>query len=109
MQALTNRMKQVDRRKMNFLERLYLVSIFKGMMITFMHMFKKKPTINYPEKTRPFSPVFGSYTSSTGMRKEGRTAPPVVCVQLPVPAEAIMEAARKKRRGRKFIQGRKIL
>src|SRR5664279_91349 len=58
MQALTNRLKQVDRRKMNFLERLYLVAIFKGMLITFSHIFKKKPTINYPEKERPFSPVF---------------------------------------------------
>ena len=58
MQALTNRLKQVDRRKMNFLERLYLVAIFKGMLITFSHIFKKRPTINYPEKTRPFSPVF---------------------------------------------------
>ena len=51
MQALTNRSKQVDRRKMNFFEKLYLIAIFKGMLITFMHMFKKKPTINYPEKT----------------------------------------------------------
>lgn len=58
MNALTNRAKPVDRRKMNFLERIYLVAIFKGMMITFSHIFKKKPTINYPEKTRPFSPVF---------------------------------------------------
>ena len=26
---------------MNFMERLYLPAIFKGMAITFMHMFKK--------------------------------------------------------------------
>jgi formate hydrogenlyase subunit 6/NADH:ubiquinone oxidoreductase subunit I len=31
-------------------------NILKGMMITFK--LKKKVTINYPEQTRPFSPVF---------------------------------------------------
>src|ERR1700710_1490051 len=58
MQALTNRIKQVSRKPMSFMERIYLPAIFKGMIITFGHMFKKKPTVNYPEKTRPFSPVF---------------------------------------------------
>ena len=58
MQALTNRVKPVDRKPMSFMERLYLPAILKGMFITFSHIFKKKPTINYPEKTRPFSPVF---------------------------------------------------
>ena len=42
MQALTNRVKPVDRRKMNFWERMYLPEIFKGMSITFRHIFKKK-------------------------------------------------------------------
>ena len=58
MQALTNRVKPVSRKPMSFMERLYLPAILKGMVITFSHIFKKKPTINYPEKTRPFSPVF---------------------------------------------------
>ena len=58
MQALTNRIKVVDRRPMSFWERMYLPAIFKGMLITFSHIFKKRPTINYPEKKRPFSPVF---------------------------------------------------
>jgi NADH-quinone oxidoreductase subunit I len=97
MQALTNRKKQVDRRKMNFLERLYLVAIFKGMMITFMHMFKKKPTINYPEKTRPFSPVFRGL-QILNRDEEGRencTACGLCAVACP--AEAItMEAAERQ-------------
>jgi NADH-quinone oxidoreductase subunit I len=58
MQALTNRAKTVGRKPMNFLERLYLPAILKGMMITFSHIFKKQPTIRYPEQKRPFSPVF---------------------------------------------------
>ena len=58
MQALTNRVKVVERKPMTFWERMYLPAIFKGMAITFSHIFKKRPTINYPEKKRPFSPVF---------------------------------------------------
>jgi NADH-quinone oxidoreductase subunit I len=97
MNALTNRIKQVDRRKMNFLEKLYLVAIFKGMMITFKHMFKKKPTINYPEKTRPFSPVFRGL-HILNRDEEGRencTACGLCAVACP--AEAItMEAAERQ-------------
>jgi NADH-quinone oxidoreductase subunit I len=58
MQALTNRGMTVERKPMSWWERLYLPGIFKGMSITFGHMFKKRPTVNYPEKERPFSPVF---------------------------------------------------
>lgn len=58
MATLTNKAKAVDRSPMSFMEKMYLPAIAKGMMITFSHIFKKKPTINYPEKQRPFSPVF---------------------------------------------------
>jgi NADH-quinone oxidoreductase subunit I len=97
MQALTNRAKQVERKPMNLLERMYLPAIFKGMAITFGHMFKKKPTINYPEKTRPFSPVFrGLHVLNRD--EEGRencTACGLCAVACP--AEAItMEAAERQ-------------
>lgn len=97
MQALTNRIKQVDRRKMNFLERLYLVAIFKGMLITFSHIFKKKPTINYPEKKRPFSPVFRGLhiLNRDAEGRENCTACGLCAVACP--AEAItMEAAERQ-------------
>ena len=58
MQALTNRGQEVSRTPMSFMERLYIPAILKGMAITFSHIFKKKPTIRYPEEKRPFSPVF---------------------------------------------------
>ena len=58
MDALTQRAKLVDRRPMNWLEKIYLWEIFKGMGITLKHFFKKKVTIQYPEEKRPFSPVF---------------------------------------------------
>ncbi len=58
MQALTTRGKEVSRKPMTFMERIYIPSILKGMAITFSHIFKKQPTIRYPEQTREFSPVF---------------------------------------------------
>src|SRR6187549_2958778 len=96
MQALTNRAKSVDRRPLSFLERMYLPAIFKGMAITFGHMFKKRPTINYPEQTRPFSPVFRGL-QILNRDEEGRencTACGLCAVACP--AEAItMEAAER--------------
>ena len=97
MQTLTNRAKPVDRRPLSFTERLYLPAIFKGMVITFAHMFKKKPTINYPEQTRPFSPVFRGL-HILNRDEEGRencTACGLCAVACP--AEAItMEAAERQ-------------
>jgi len=97
MQSLTNRAKSVDRRPLSLLERAYLPAIFKGMTITFGHMFKKRPTIDYPEKTRPFSPVFRGL-HILNRDEEGRencTACGLCAVACP--AEAItMEAAERK-------------
>lgn len=97
MQALTDRIKRVDRRPMSFWERLYLPAIFKGMMITFSHIFKRTPTINYPEKKRPFSPVFRGL-QILNRDEEGRencTACGLCAVACP--AEAItMEAAERQ-------------
>jgi NADH-quinone oxidoreductase subunit I len=96
MQPLTNKAQQVDRKPMTFLEKLYLWNIVKGMAITFSHMFTKNPTISYPEKKRPFSPVFrGLHVLNRD--EEGRencTACGLCAVACP--AEAItMEAAER--------------
>ena len=56
--SLTNRTKVVSNKRMSFLERLYLPAIFKGMVITMKHVFMKKVTIKYPEKTREFSEIY---------------------------------------------------
>lgn len=97
MQALTNRVKEVDRKPMNFWEKIYLPAILKGMAITFSHMFKKKPTIKYPEETRTFSPVWRGL-QILNRDEEGRercTACGLCAVACP--AEAItMEAAERK-------------
>lgn len=96
MQALTNRAKAVNRKPMNIVERLYLWTIFKGMMITFRHIFKRKPTINYPEKTRPFSPVFrGLHILNRDEEGRERCTACGLCA-VACPAEAItMEAAER--------------
>ncbi len=96
MQALTDRAENVDRKPMNFLERMYLPAIFKGMLITFRHIFTRNPTIQYPEQKRAFSPVFRGL-QILNRDEEGRencTACGLCAVACP--AEAItMEAAER--------------
>src|SRR6188474_3564804 len=96
MQALTNRAKPVDRKPMTFVEKLYMWSIFKGMLITLRHLFKKKATISYPEVKRPFSPVFrGLHILNRDEENRERCTACGLCA-LACPAEAItMEAAER--------------
>ncbi|HAI82706.1 MAG TPA: NADH-quinone oxidoreductase subunit NuoI [Chitinophagaceae bacterium] len=96
MQALTQRAKQVNRKPMTFMESLYLPSIFKGMGITFSHIFKKNPTIHYPEQQRPFSPVFrGLHVLNRDEEGRERCTACGLCA-VACPAEAItMEAAER--------------
>ena len=97
MQALTNRVKDVDRRPMTFGEKIYLPAVLKGMSITFSHMFRKKPTINFPEQTRSFSPVFrGLHVLNRDEEGRERCTACGLCA-VACPAEAItMEAAERK-------------
>lgn len=97
MQALTQRSRAVDRKPLTLWERIYLPAVLKGMTITFGHMFKKRPTINYPEKTRPFSPVFrGLHVLNRDEEGRERCTACGLCA-VACPAEAItMEAAERK-------------
>lgn len=97
MQTLTNRAQAVSRKPMNWWEKLYLPAIFKGMVITFSHIFKKRPTVNYPEKKRPFSPVFrGLHVLNRDEEGRERCTACGLCA-VACPAEAItMEAAERK-------------
>jgi NADH-quinone oxidoreductase subunit I len=97
MQALTNRKKEVERKPMTLLEKLYLPAIFQGMAITFSHIFKKNPTVRYPEQKRTFSSVWRG-VQILNRDEEGRercTACGLCAVACP--AEAItMEAAERQ-------------
>lgn len=98
MQSLTNRSETVVRKPMTWVEKLYLPGILKGMMITFSHIFKKVPTIRFPEQTRPFSKVFrGLHVLNRDEQgRENCTACGLCAVACP--AEAItMEAAERKK------------
>src|SRR5215204_876586 len=97
MQALTNRKKQVERKPMTLMERMYLPAIFKGMGITFSHLFKKRPTISYPEEKRPFSAVFrGLHILNRDEEGRERCTACGLCA-VACPAEAItMEAAERQ-------------
>ena len=98
MQALTNKVKVVERKPMTLVERLYLWNIFKGMMITLKHLFQRKATIKYPEQKRSFSPVFrGLHVLNRDAEgRENCTACGLCAVACP--AEAItMEGAERKK------------
>ncbi|MDD2791946.1 MAG: NADH-quinone oxidoreductase subunit NuoI [Sediminibacterium sp.] len=78
------------------MERIYIPSILKGMGITFSHLFKKQPTIQYPEQKREFSPVFrGLHVLNRDEEGRERCTACGLCA-VACPAEAItMEAAER--------------
>lgn len=95
--SLSGKKVQVSENKMTFLERIYLVNIIKGMMVTFKHMFKRKATIKYPEEKRTFSPVYrGRHMLMRDEEGRERCTACGLCA-LSCPAEAItMKAAERK-------------
>ena len=44
--------------KLSLWDRLYFPSVFAGMAVTFGHLFRKKDTIQYPEKRHIFGPRY---------------------------------------------------
>ena len=96
MKPITNRVKQVERKPLTFWESIYLISIAKGLMITLKHFFSKKATISYPEKQRPFSPVFRGLHVLNRDEEDRENCTACGLCALAFPAEAItMEAAER--------------
>lgn len=95
--SLSGKKIQVSENKMTFLEKLYLINIAKGMMVTLKHLFKRKATIKYPEEKRTFSPVYrGRHMLMRDEEGRERCTACGLCA-LSCPAEAItMKAAERK-------------
>jgi len=94
---LTNKAKAVNRSPMTMWEKMYLPAIAKGLGITFSHLFKKNPTIQYPEQKRSFSEVFrGLHVLNRDEEGRERCTACGLCA-VSCPAEAItMEGAERQ-------------
>jgi NADH-quinone oxidoreductase subunit I len=100
---LTNRSKVVVKKEMTFLERLYLPAIFSGMMITFKHLFKKTPTIKYPEQKRDFSKIYrGQHVLKRDEIGAERCTACGLCA-VACPAEAITMVAAERKPGEEHL------
>lgn len=106
--SLSGRKKQASNKDMNFWEKLYLIAIVKGMIITIKHFFKRKVTVQYPEQKRPLSPVYrGQHVLMRDDQGRERCTACGLCA-LSCPAEAItMTAAERNPGEEKFYREEK--
>lgn len=101
--SLSGKKVDVSRKEFTLAEKLYLPGIIKGMGITLKHFFRKKPTIQYPEQKREFSPVYrGRHIL---MRDENGAERCTACglCALACPAEAITMTAAERKKGEEHL------
>lgn len=103
MESLTKRSKVLEKKQMNIWERMYLPAIFHGLFITFKHIFKKKPTIFYPEQKREFSENFRGQHSLKRDEKGAERCTACGLCALSCPAEAITMIAAERKPGEEHL------
>ena len=101
--SLSGRKAEVVKEEMTFLEKIYLVAIIKGMIITIKHFFKKKITVQYPDQQREFSPVYrGEHLLMRDEEGRERCTACGLCA-LSCPAEAISMVAAEREKGEETL------
>jgi NADH-quinone oxidoreductase subunit I len=101
--SLSGRKKIVSNKKMTFWEKLYLVAIIKGLIITIKHLFRRKVTIQYPEQVREFSPVYrGKHMLKRDEQGRENCTACGLCA-LSCPAEAITMTAAERQPGEEHL------
>lgn len=101
--SLSGRKKEVSHKEMTFWERLYLVAIVKGLIITIKHLFRKKVTVQYPEQVREFSPVYrGQHMLKRDEQGRENCTACGLCA-LSCPAEAITMKAAERKKGEEHL------
>lgn len=97
--ALTNRAKNVSVRQMSLAEKMYIPMTLEGMYLTFIHMFRKKPTVKYPEKNREFGIAHrGQHVLKRDETGAERCTACGLCA-VACPAEAITMVAAEREKG----------
>ena len=103
MTPLTDRSKVVSKKQMTFWERIYLPAILKGMRITFGHLFRRKTTVQYPEKKREFPEIYrGRHVLKRDDKGRERCTACGLCA-VACPAEAITMIAAERKPGEEHL------
>ncbi len=101
--SLSGRKKVVSNKEMTFIEKMYLLTIVKGLWITLKHLFRRKVTIKYPEEVREMSSVYrGQHMLMRDDEGRERCTACGLCA-LSCPAEAITMKAEERKPEEKHL------